>query len=277
MSMRSRPALRALSALAAALLTTGAAACGDDAPADAPAPTASASPAEDARIDLAARAALAIDRRFTAVYTLDAPGQVQRSVMATVATDGSWRVDIPGGALGGTADVSVAQTEAGVFQCAIPSATNPVTPYCIHVADKGERVPKRYDPKVQRVFRQWLTVFTDRQAALSVTTAHALPGSSGKCYSVDGISASLSAPVDVGIYCYSDDGLLTAVRVGFGTLTIAGTPAAPPPTVDLPGPVAGGEPMGMSSPPPTTPPVAPPSASESAPPSQAPPSSPAAG
>lgn len=271
--MRSRPALRALSALAATLLVTGAAACGDDAPAGEPTPaTASASPAEDARIDLAARAALAIDRRFTAVYTFDAPGQVQRSVMATVATDGSWRVDIPGGALGGTADVAVAQTEAGVFQCAVPSVTNPVSPYCIHVADKGKRVPKRYDPKVQRVFRQWLPVFTDRQAPLSVTTALPLPGSSGKCYSVDGISASLSAPVDVGIYCYSDDGLLTAVRVGFGNLTIAGTPAAPPQTVDLPGPVAGGEPMGMSSPPPTTPPVAPSSSA-----SQAPPASPPAG
>ena len=258
MSMRSRPALRALSALAAALLTTGAAACGNEAPADEPAPsTAPPSPAEDARIDLAARAALAIDRRYTAVYTLDAPGQAQKSVMATVATDGSWRVDIPGGALGGTADVAVAQTEAGVFQCAVPSATNPVSPYCIHVADKGERIPKRYDPKVQRVFRQWLPVFTDRQAALSVTAAHPLPGSSGKCYAVDGISASLSAPVDVGIYCYSDDGLLTAARVDFGTLTISGTPAAAPPAVDLPGPVAGGEPMGMASPPPTTPPAVP--------------------
>ncbi|MGA5303246.1 hypothetical protein ACPCHT_25200 [Nucisporomicrobium flavum] len=255
--MRSRPASRALSALAAALLIAGVAACSDAAPAVKPAPTTASAPPEDddARIGLAAHAALAIDRQYTAVYTLDVAGQAQRSVMATVATDGSWRVDIPGGALGGTADVSVVQNEAGVFQCAIPSATNPVAPYCIHVADKGKQLPKRYDPKVQRVFRQWLSVFTDRQAALSVTGAQPLPGSSGECYSVDGISASLAAPVDVGIYCYSDDGLLTAARVDFGTLTISGTPAAAPPTVDLPGPVAGGEPMGMSSPPPTTPPV----------------------
>ncbi|MEV4704663.1 hypothetical protein [Actinoplanes sp. NPDC049316] len=261
--MRSRPASRALSALAAAMLTAGVAACGGAAPAQ-PAPTtASAPPADDdARIDLAARAALAIDRRYTAVYTLDVAGRDPRTVMATVATDGSWRVDIPGGALGGTADVSIVQTEAGVFQCAVPSATNPVAPYCIHVADKGKRIPKRYDPKVERVFRQWLPVFTDRQSALSVSAAQPLPGSSGKCYSVDGISASLAAPVDVGIYCYSDDGLLTAARVDFGTLTISGTPAAAPPTVDLPGPVAGGKPMGMSSPPPTTPPVTSSSASQ---------------
>jgi hypothetical protein len=173
-------------------------------------------------------------------------------VLATVAVDGSWRVDIPAGALGGTADVSIAQTEAGVFQCAIPSATNPVPASCVRVAERGKRVPKAYDPKVERVFRQWLPVFTDRQAALSVTTAQPLRGSSGTCFSVDTISASLSAPVDVGIYCYADDGLLTAARVGFGTLTLASPPAAAPPTIDLPGPVTGGEPMGMTEPVPTT-------------------------
>ncbi|MEV4635778.1 hypothetical protein AB0J80_00340 [Actinoplanes sp. NPDC049548] len=259
--MRPRPASRVLSALAAALLTAGVAACADAAPAAQPTGSAPAAPpeAQDARIDLAARAALAQDHRFAALYTLDVPGQAQRSIMATVAADGSWRVDIPGGALGGTTDVSIAQTEAGVFQCAIPSATNPVAPFCVRVADRGKPVPKKFDPKVQRVFRQWLPVFTDRQAALSVTAAQPLPGSTGSCYSVDTISASLSAPVDVGIYCYADDGLLTAARVTFGTITISGTAAAPPPSVDLPGPVVGGDPMGMTSPPPTTPPAPAPS------------------
>ncbi|MEV8509329.1 hypothetical protein AB0368_31480 [Actinoplanes sp. NPDC051475] len=255
--MRSRPASRVLPALAAVLLAAGVSACGDAAPAKGPAsPEPSAAPeAEDARIELAARAALAQDHRFAALYTLDVPGRAQRSIMATVAADGSWRVDVPGGALGGTTNVSIAETEAGVFQCAIPSATNPVTPSCVRVADRGKRVPRRYDPRVQRVFRQWLPVFTDRQAALSVTAAQPLPGSTGSCYSVDTISASLSAPVDVGIYCYADDGLLTAARVTFGTITISGTAAAPPPSVDLPGPVVGGDPMGMDAPPPTTPPT----------------------
>jgi len=256
--MRSRPAMRVLPALVVALLTAGVAACGDSAPAAGPTPassSAAAPEAEDARVELAARAALAVDHRFAALYSLEAPGFAQRSVLATVAVDGSWRVDIPAGALGGTADVSIAQTEAGVFQCAIPSATNPVTPSCIRVAEKGKRVPKTYDPKIERVFRQWLPVFTDRQAALAVTAARPLTGSSGKCFSIDTISASLSAPVDVGIYCYADDGLLTAVRVKFGTLTLASAPAAAPPTIDLPGPVTGGEPMGMSEPPPTTPPT----------------------
>ena len=259
--MRSRPAKRVLSALATALLTVGISACGDSAPAQEPAPSPSASfppPDQDARVALAARAALAEDHRFSAMYTLESRGFAPRSVLATVATDGSWRVDVPSGALGGTADVSIVQLPSGLFQCAIPSPTNTVSPFCVRVAAAGKKVPRAYDPKIQRIFRQWLPVFTDRQAALSVTAAQPLAGSSGSCFSVDTISASLSAPVDVGIYCYADDGLLTAARVTFGTLTIAGAPAPPPPTIDLPGPVTGGEPMGMDAPPPP-PPTEPPS------------------
>ncbi|WP_305787426.1 hypothetical protein [Symbioplanes lichenis] len=246
--------MRTSATLLAALLLAGIAGCGDDG-AEAPAPPAptSASPAAqpdpDARLALAGRAALAADRSYTAVYTYDASGQGERSVMATVAADGGWRVDIPGGALGGAADVAIAETAAGLFQCALSSAAYAITPSCVRLGDKGERVPKKFDPKIERVFRQWLPVFTDRQAALSVGMALPLDGSSGQCYSVDSISASLSAPVDVGIYCYADDGLLTAARVTFGTITLAGTPAAGPATIDLPGPVTGGEPLGLDAPP----------------------------
>ncbi|AGL21431.1 hypothetical protein [Actinoplanes sp. N902-109] len=258
--MRFRP----VSCVVATLLTVSIAACGDPAPAGQPAASGSPSAppsggtgdgADAARMELAARAAKAEDYHFAALYTVDVDGQAQRTIMAAVAADGSWRVDIPGGALGGTADVSIVETEAGLFQCAIPSATNPIIPSCVRVADRGERVPKKYDPKIERVFRQWLPVFTDRQAALSVAAAQPLPGASGDCYSVDTISASLSAPVDVGIYCYTADGLLTAARVTFGTITIAGTPAAAPSTVQLPGQVTAGDPMGMDAPPP--PPVLP--------------------
>ncbi|HET6534500.1 MAG TPA: hypothetical protein VFH03_28300 [Actinoplanes sp.] len=236
--------------LLAGLLT----ACGDPAPAIEPGDRPSVAPSlpadgGQARAELAARAALAEDHRFSALYTWDVDGS-QRSVVATVANDGSWRVDIPGGARGGTADVSVVQTGEGLFQCALPSATSPTNPSCVRVADPDKRIPDAYDPKIQRVFRQWLPVFTDRQAALSVVPALPLAGSQGRCYSIEGISASLAAPVDVGIYCYADTGLLTAVRVNAGTLTLSGAPAPAPPKVDLPGPVVGGEPMGMASPPP---------------------------
>ncbi|MEV6492043.1 hypothetical protein AB0M20_26005 [Actinoplanes sp. NPDC051633] len=208
-----------------------------------------------ARIELAARAALAQDHRYSALYDYDAKdGQGVRAVVATVATDGSWRVDVPGGALGGSVDVSIVQTQDGVYQCTLPSAANPVTASCARVADPGKRVPKEYDPKVQRVFRQWLSVFQDRQAPLSVVAAQPLStaapqGVKSSCYSVDTVSASLRAPVDVGIYCYSQDGLLTAARVGFGTLTLASV-AQPPPRIDLPGPVTGAPGLETKSPPP---------------------------
>ena len=218
-----------------------------------------------ARSGLAAVAALAVDRKFAALYTFESPDGSSRAVVATVAVDGSWRVDIPGGALGGTADVSIVQNTTGVFQCSLPSATNPINPACVRVADPGKRVPKQYDPQVERLFRQALRVFTDRQAALSVSTAQPLPGAQGgSCFSVDTISASMDAPADIGIYCYTPDGLLTAARVDFGTLTIASQPAAAPASVQLPGPIVSGDPLGLESPPPTTAPVVIPSLAPSA-------------
>jgi hypothetical protein len=248
-----------LSVSAAALLVLGAAACGDDAPTT---PTASASPSvadgtPDARAELAGRAALAEDRSFAALYTLDDGDGAVRNVVATVGTDGTWKVDVGGGALGGTADVSIVSIPAGVFQCTMATQTNPITPTCVRVADAGKQVPKAYDPKVERLFRQWLSVFTDRQAALSVTEVQSLAGAQGTCFSIDSISASLKAPVDVGIYCYADDGLLTGARVGFGVLKLVNQVAGPA-TVALPGAEVGGQPMGTASPPP--PPVVDPSA-----------------
>jgi hypothetical protein len=257
----------------AVLLAGCLAACGGDAgagPAPTTPPPASVAPddgAGGARTELAGRAALAQDHRFSALYTLDSAGSEPRSVVATVATDGSWRVDIARGALGGTADVSVVQTADGVYQCGLPSATAPVSTGCVRVADPGRRIPREYDPKVQRVFRQWLGVFTDRQAPLSVDTVDPLPGAQGTCFSIDSISASLKAPVDVGIYCYADTGLLTAARVSYGTFRLVSAAGAPA-SVTLPAAVVGGEPMGMESPPPppvvTTPP-GPPTGAPSAP------------
>jgi hypothetical protein len=248
-----------LSALTAVLLVAAAAACGDDTPVAAPAsrPPISLGPDPDAaRAELAARAALAVDHRFVALYTFQAQDEPSRAVVATVALDGSWRVDIPAGAQGGATDVSIVQNSSGVFQCSLASATNPITPTCVRVADVGDRVPAKYDPQVERVFRQWLKVFTDPQSAISVSTAQPLTTSAGsECFTVDSLAASMSAPVDVGIYCYGPDGLLTAAKVDFGTLTIASQPAAAPQTVELPGAIVTSDPMGMTSPPPTIAPV----------------------
>ncbi|MGK5679665.1 hypothetical protein [Actinoplanes sp. URMC 104] len=244
-----------MSLSAAALTVFGVAACGDASQGEPAAPpSASASSAltdagSRARGELAARAALAMDKAYAALYSFDDGNGRTRNVVATVGKDGTWRVDVGGGALGGTADVTIVSTAAGVFQCTLGSQANPITPTCVKVARPGKRVPADYDPRVQRLFRQWLSVFTDRQAGLAVAEAPLLAGAKGACYSVDSISASLADPVDVGIYCYAEDGVLTAARVGFGSIKMVSQIDGPA-TVPLPGPEVAGPPMGMDSPPP---------------------------
>jgi hypothetical protein len=240
---------RGLSVSAAALLILGLPACGHDDPAPAPTtpPPSPADDAPDARADLAGLATLAQDHAYAALYALDDGGGAARNVVATVAADGTWRVDVSGGALGGAADVTIVSTKAGVYQCTVSSPQQPITPTCVRVANPGKKVPAEYDPEVERLFRPALTVFTDRQAPLSVGAVQPLAGAKGSCFSVDTIAAALSAPVDVGIYCYAADGLLTAARVDFGTLTLVSTGAGPA-TVTLPGPEVQGQPMGTESP-----------------------------
>ncbi|GGN74168.1 hypothetical protein GCM10010112_44030 [Actinoplanes lobatus] len=244
--------MRLPSAFTVAVLVFGLAGCGgESAPEAVPETAASvADPEPEARDQLAGLAALALDRRYAALYTFDVGDGSPRDVVASVADDGTWRVDIPLGALGGTAGVTIIKVAAGVYQCGLTTSTQPVSPTCIRVAERGDKVPRRYDPKVQRLFRQWLTVFTDRKAPLAVSAVRPLAGAQGgTCYAVDSVSAALDPPVDVGIYCYSADGLLTAARVEYGVLKLVRQVAGPP-TLQLPGPEVAGEPMGMSSPPP---------------------------
>ncbi|MFD0741427.1 hypothetical protein ACFQ1L_05415 [Phytohabitans flavus] len=208
--------------------------------------------APDARVQLAGLAAAAQDRKVTALYTWSAPGRSDRTVVLTTAADGSWRVDVPLGALGGTADVSMAQNAEGLFQCVLPSAEHPVSPACVRVADPGGTIERGVDPQVQHPFTDWRKVLTDRTAPLSVSVAQPLPGASGACFSVETTTASVDAPLDAGIYCYAPDGTFTGVKVSFGTLLLAGAPSGAPPTITLPGPVVAQEPLGMTTPPPST-------------------------
>lgn len=236
--------------LAAALLMLGGlAACGDDATKPAPASSSAAPPPadDDSRSGLVARAALAQDKSYAALYSLDDGSGAPRDVVATIGADGTWRIDVAKGAFGGTTDESIVSTPAGVYQCTVTTAANPITPACVKVANPGKPVPKKYDPRVERLFRPALAVFTDRQAAIAVTEVKPLPGAQGDCYSIDSISASLDAPVDVGIYCYAADGVLTAVRVGFGVLKLVSQVPGPK-TVPLPGSVVSAAPMETASP-----------------------------
>jgi hypothetical protein len=220
---------------------------------DSPAPVSGSAsapaPVTDARAQLAGLAAAAEDRHLTARYTWSRSGQPNRTVTLVSAADGTWRVDVPGGALGGTADVAIAQTRAGIFQCGLSSDRRPDPPTCVKVAAPDRALPAGIDPLVQHVFTDWRKVLTDRQAALAISTTRALPNSRGACFSVDSTAASLSAPLEIGIYCFDTDGTLTAARLGLGTLLLTGNPTSAPATVALPGPVVSGSPLRTAAPP----------------------------
>ena len=224
--------------------------CGTAAPAQ-PDPGASTSPgsaepsqATQARGQLAARVAVAKDRRYVAAYTITAAGKPTRSVLVTVAADASWRVDVQGGALGGTADITIVGRPEGQYQCPLS-----VNSGCVRVAEPGRGLPAAIDPRVQYPFSIWLDVLIDRQVPLSVALAAALPGSSGACFAIEPAVTALKAPIDAGTFCYADDGLLTAAKLPFGALLLTGQPSAAPATVTLPGPVISGTPLSTAPPP----------------------------
>ncbi len=218
-----------------------------------PTPLATAPP--DARAALAGRAAAAKDRRFSASYRLMQPGRQSGSELRTVAvmlaTDGGWRVDVGGGALGGTIDVAVIGLRDGLYECVLGTAGS-----CVKVSPPGGTLPIAADPRVEHVFTDWLEVFIDRRAAVSVARAQPLPGVTGDCFSLEPSAVSLVGPLDPGIYCFAADGTITGARAAFGTLTLASAVGPPPPTLTLPGPVVPGAPPNTAPPPPTATPSA---------------------
>ncbi|MGR6322629.1 hypothetical protein Q2K19_12435 [Micromonospora soli] len=246
-------AARRLTGVLAITLPALLAACTADLPRPAPTSTADPAPAEAdaARDELAALAAAAQDRHLTATYVFTTGDGPDRTVTVTSGNDGSWRVDVPGWGQGGTVDVSLAATADGLFQCALPSAGHPEPAGCVRLGDPDDAVPRKLDPKVQHPFTDWLEVLTDRRAPLAVSPATPPTGAAGECYSVETTSASLNAPLDVGIYCYRPDGTPSAVRAAFGTLRLAGEPGPAPATVQLAGPVTEGDPVGPGAPSPT--------------------------
>ncbi len=211
--------------LAGALLMAG---CGAGTPPE-PDPTGPPPTQEpQARAQLAGLAAAAQDRTLAASYVLSVAGRPDRTVAVWLATDGSWRVDIPGGALGGTADVAVASTGAGLFQCALAA------PSCVRIGDPDARLGARDRPPDPATVRVRAFGAHRPAAPLAVSSAEPLPGVTGRCYSVETTTASVGAPLDVGIYCYADDGTLTGARLSYGTLVLAGAPAAAPPSITCP-------------------------------------------
>ncbi|GAA1807367.1 hypothetical protein HC028_20330 [Planosporangium flavigriseum] len=198
----------------------------------------------DARTQLAGLVAAAKDHRFTAGYSLQQAGRPARTVTVTLAADGAWRVDVPGGALGGQADIALVSNRSGLFQC----RTSGAGAACVKAPDAS--FPGWADPQVQHPFVDWLDPLTDRQSPISVATAPPLTGARGSCFSVEANTVAIAAPVDAGSYCYDVDGTLTAAKAAFGTLLLT-TPVTPgPPTIALPAPVTAGPLLPTAAPPP---------------------------
>jgi hypothetical protein len=251
-----RLSARAVASVLVVAVALGVAGCASTPPLTDPSPSTGPTGPIDPWGQLAARVAVAQDRRYVASYTLSTKGRPPRTVTVTIAQDGTWLVAVPGGALGGTADVAIAGTPAGLYQCALGAA-----PACVRVAAPDGALPAANDPRVQYLFTSWLRLLTDRQQAIAVNPAAALPGATGQCFSVESNSAALAAPVDAGVYCFDANGTMTAATLGMGTFVLSGAPGPAPATITLPGPVTGGPPLGMATPPP--PPSPTPSASPS--------------
>lgn len=220
--------------------------CGTSEPAPV-ATTSSTSPPEgptDPRSLLSSRAAAAKDRRYVAGYSLSHGGRGTENVTATIATDGSWRVDVTGGALGGTADIAMVGRPDGQYQCVL--AGSPTG--CVRLAPADGTIASAYDPGVQYPFTAWLDILTDPSVAVTVTATRPLPGSSGSCFAVEPSTVTTDPPIESSAFCYADDGTMTAARASFGTIALTGAPAGAPSTVALPAPVVSRAPLPVGPP-----------------------------
>ena len=182
-------------------------------------------------------------------------------MLVSIANDDSWRVDVPGGALSGGANVSIVSNQTGVYQCllggpatnvappptpaaspgASPSPSRPrrlpfyASPACVKAAAAGKSLPKRADPVLEHIFTDWLDVMIDRNSPILVFQAAPVAQLDGRL---------LFDRAELGIPCAADerrdlllrpDGTLTAAAIAHNRLTIVGTPGAAPPTNPLPG------------------------------------------
>jgi hypothetical protein len=229
-------------ALVAAMLLTG---CGGSTPVTAPSDASPKVAPKSPQGQLLARVAAAQDKRYGATYTLRKKGKKDRTITVELANDGSWLIEVPGGARGGTRDVAIAGNSDGVYQCVLGGRAS-----CVQVAKPGGKVPGAYDPRVQHPFTDWLDVLIDTRAALSVAADSSLPVPRGDCFSVESNSVAMAPPMEAGVYCFDEEGVLTGARFSVGALVLSGGVEKPRTSIKLPGPVTAGRPMPTSPPPP---------------------------
>lgn len=239
-------------ALALALTVAWATACSDGAsrtPGPAgrtSAPVGTLSPAAQ----LAAHAARAQDRHYSAEYRFrPATGATAGTAAATgrvARTAGGVRLDLTHPATAGTLAHTTVVVRAGGarYVCVLTAAASGC------VTGKAAGGPPGAIPaaRLQHAFDDWLATLTSRTAALSVAPAGTPGGVQGSCWSVEPVAASLDPAVDPGLYCFDETGLLTAVRLAAGTLTLVSA-GAPPAAVELPAVVAPALPPTAAPPP----------------------------
>jgi hypothetical protein len=194
-----------------------------DAPEEAPRRT-------SAQATLIGRVSKALDATFTADYAWSEGG----TVTVWAAQDGTWRVDVPDWALGGTVDVTVAWTTGGFFQC--------VADRCVRLAGITGEIPREYDPRVQLPFVEWLPQLLDRHLPFAVAQE-------GDCFTLTPNTVVVDTPIPAGEWCLDDAGTILAVESGdFGALELAAPPEKAVATVELPGEITDAEPLGRKAP-----------------------------
>lgn len=188
-----------------------------------------------AQATLIGRVSQALDRTFTAEYEWSEGG----TVTMWAAEDGTWRVDVPGWAHGGEIDVSVAWTTGGFFQCAEEE--------CVKMAGITGQVPERFDPVVQRPFIEWLPLLLDRHLPFAVSQ-------DGDCFKLTPNTVVVDTPIPPGEWCLDQSGTIVSLTgPDFGTLTLTGPPGPASATVELPGEIVEGKPLGSKAPKPPEP------------------------
>lgn len=192
-----------------------------------------------AQATLIGRVSKALDATFTAEYTWSEGG----AVTVWKAKDGTWRVDVPDWALGGTVDVTVAWTTGGFFQCAASR--------CVKLAGITGAIPEAYDPLVQQPFVDWLPQLLDRHLPFAVAQE-------GDCFTLTPNTVVVDTPMPPGEWCLDQAGTILSVASGdFGTLELAEPPGEAADTVELPGEIGDTDPLGRKAPPEPSPSVDP--------------------
>lgn len=196
---------------------------------------------------LSGRAAAAIDKVYSAEYRYIRPDGGQAIVRVTKGSQVT-RLDIvhPGDAATLAHTLTMFVNPDGTYRCiSTPSASG-----CALVAAPGAEVPE--DPKLQHVFTDWLPTLADRSSAFSVQEVTAadtgLAGVTGSCFSLEQVTSSVRAPLDLGIYCFDEAGLLTGFKTELGVLTLV-TSGSVPETIALPAPITSSVPTTVAPPP----------------------------